>query len=177
MIPIDAKLDMLVAEDLEQNEEKLADTKALLKPDDNIENDNDNNNDEEEEPLHLSDVFKLPYIFKILTLSVILIYGCIVPFNNIASTLFLERDYFQTPPDECHLMLPNQCENSTNVPVDCPSSAHYQPPLPVNITYNGVYYSELSSSDIDCSDDQWKDVSGGTQVGRGLHCVIIWTIS
>lgn len=79
-------------------------------------------------------------------------------FNNVASTLFLERDFFKVPPDECHLLYPGSCQNSTNVPVDCPSSSHYQPPLPVDITYDGVYYAELESSDIDCSDDLWKDV-------------------
>lgn len=30
--------------------------------------------------------------------------GCVLPFNNIASALLLERDYFKDPPDGCHLM-------------------------------------------------------------------------
>ena len=87
-----------------------------------------------------------------------------MPFNNVASTLFLERDYFKTPPDGCHLLIPNQCEDDTNVPTNCPSSHHYQPPLPINITYNNVYYSELTSSDIDCADDVWKDVSEASTI-------------
>ena len=30
--------------------------------------------------------------------------GCVLPFNNIASALLLERNYFKDPPDGCHLM-------------------------------------------------------------------------
>jgi MFS family permease len=80
-----------------------------------------------------------------------------LPFNNIASSLLLERDFFVLPPGECHLSNENTCQSDVNVPVDCPSSKKYQPPLPTNLTFDGEYYGELSSSDIDCSEDKWKD--------------------
>jgi hypothetical protein len=31
------------------------------------------------------------------------VYGCVLPFNNIASSLLLERDFFQEPPSECKI--------------------------------------------------------------------------
>lgn len=61
------------------------------------------------------------------------------------------------PPNDCALTIPNQCQSSTNVPIHCPSSKFYQPPLPVNITIDGKYYSKLEADDIDCSDDDWAD--------------------
>jgi hypothetical protein len=82
--------------------------------------------------------------------------GCVLPFNNISSSLLLERDFFKVPPDHCTLTIPNQCQSSANPPYNCPSSDSYQPPLPVNITINDKYYSKLESSDIDCGDDDWS---------------------
>lgn len=76
MIPIDAKLDKIV-ECVETNDLNdigvISDTKLLL-PDDGKDSvlQADSSKDES---LRMSDVFKLPYIFKILTISVILVYG------------------------------------------------------------------------------------------------------
>lgn len=86
-----------------------------------------------------------------------LLVGCVLPFNNIASSLLLERDFFMEPPNKCTLQIPYECQSSTNQPVHCPSSDYYQPPLPVNVTTNGKYYSELTADDIDCGDDDWSD--------------------
>merc|ERR1712000_467082 len=42
--------------------------------------------------------------FWVLTISCLVVYGCVLPFNNIASTLLLERDYFMAQPnDACAL--------------------------------------------------------------------------
>jgi hypothetical protein len=83
--------------------------------------------------------------------------GCVLPFNNIASTLLLERDFFMVPPDACHLLNGTSCQSDTNYPVDCPSSKWYQPPLPTSITIDGTLYQPLQESDIDCTDDSWSD--------------------
>lgn len=81
-----------------------------------------------------------------------------LPFNNIASTLLLERDYFKEPPSGCHLFQQYQCQdNPGNYPVDCPGSKWYQPPLPINATVGGETYDPLTTDDIDCTDDVWKD--------------------
>jgi len=44
------------------------------------------------------DVLRLPHIFWVLVVSCVVVYGCVLPFNNISSSLLLERDYFQSPP-------------------------------------------------------------------------------
>jgi hypothetical protein len=90
-----------------------------------------------------------------LTLFSVVIYGCTLPFNSISSSLLLERDYFKKNPTGCQITHPNYCENDLSNPyLSCPSSKWYQPPLPNNITSE---YNPLSTSDIDCTDDYWKD--------------------
>jgi hypothetical protein len=81
----------------------------------------------------------------------------VLPFNNIASSLLLERDFFMDPPNNCQLQFPNECQSNDNHPVHCPSSDFYQPPLPKDITIDGKYYNKLTADDIDCGDDDWSD--------------------
>ena len=83
--------------------------------------------------------------------------GVIVPFNNIAGTLLLERNFFMEPPDRCVLSVPYECQSSSNKPIHCPSSNFYQPPLPENITIDNDYYKKVEPSDVHCADDVWKD--------------------
>jgi hypothetical protein len=76
----------------------------------------------------------------------------------VASSLLLERDFFKEPPSECMLALSDgTCQSSVNVPVNCPSSRNYQPPLPLNVTVGGTYYAQVTASDVDCTDDVWSD--------------------
>ena len=44
------------------------------------------------------DVLLLPHIFWVLVISCLVVYSCVLPFNNVSSSLLLERDYFQIPP-------------------------------------------------------------------------------
>lgn len=83
--------------------------------------------------------------------------GVILPFNNIAGTLLLERNFFMDPPGKCVLTIPYQCQSGSNKPLHCPSSHFYQPPLPVNITIDDKYYKKVEASDVQCTDDVWKD--------------------
>ena len=83
MIPIDAKLDLLVAKEEEEEAEEEEKKKLLLlhSSDDSDatttpsvlvdEDTKDNSGD----ALHMSDVFKLPYVFQVITVTVILVYG------------------------------------------------------------------------------------------------------
>lgn len=78
MIPLDAKLDHLVAKKEEEKEEE----KSLLlhSPDldatTNATTTSDIvNNGRAPDDLHMSDVFKLSYVFRIITVTVILVYG------------------------------------------------------------------------------------------------------
>lgn len=103
----------------------------------------------------------LIYLYLLYIHSVIIqIYtniGCVLPFNNIASTLLLERNYFKEPPNDCQLANPNECQSDTNKPIGCPSSTWYQPPLPEHAVVSGDTYDPVTSDDIDCTDDAWKD--------------------
>ena len=112
--------------------------------------------DDKNEPQpELRDCLKFPEPFWLLAISCVVVYGCVLPFNNIASSLLLERDYFQAPEAGCQLSIPNQCQNDTNVPVNCPlyySSDTNQPPLP----------NYLDAGEIDCTQDSYS--TGCTEV-------------
>lgn len=105
----------------------------------------------QEKPTSFQDVLSLKHIFWVLVVSCVVVYGCVLPFNNISSSLLLERDYFQAPPSSCALQYTSQCESDSNPPVNCPSSQWYQPPLP----HNYSTYDPLTTDDIDCTDDEW----------------------
>mmetsp|Transcript_26228 Transcript_26228/g.38868 ORF Transcript_26228/g.38868 Transcript_26228/m.38868 type:complete len:571 (+) Transcript_26228:73-1785(+) len=141
-------------------EEKIAANKLAVE-DSNLEVDLKRPRDEEdediEEEVKFKDVLSFPKPFWILVISCLVVYGCVLPFNNIASSLLLERDFFMEPPNKCVLTIPNECQSSSNPPIHCPSSDFYQPPLPINITIDDKYYAELTPDDIDCGDDDWSD--------------------
>jgi len=103
------------------------------------------------------DILAFKQVFWIITVICVVVYGCVLPFNNVASTLLLERDYFMVPPDACHLLDGTKCQSDSNYPVDCPSSKWYQPPLPTSVTIDGTLYEPLTETDIDCTDDSWSD--------------------
>jgi MFS family permease len=105
-----------------------------------------NKKEKEDDEVEIWEASKFGEGFWLLVISCVVVYGCVLPFNNIASSLLLERDYFMDPIDGCHLEDPNQCQSDTNPPVDCDNSKWYQPPLPDDIT----------KSDIDCTDDEWS---------------------
>lgn len=101
------------------------------------------------------DLFRFKFIFWILVASNFAIYGCVLPFNNISSSFLLERDYFKEPSSQCALVHDTQCPSDSNPPNEfCPSSQWYQPPIPLNYT---DAYPALSTSDIDCTDNYWKN--------------------
>ena len=106
------------------------------------------------------EVKSLPHVFWILAGLCVVMYGAVLPFNNVASTVLLERDYFIATPDNCPLEYSGQCQSDSNPPV-CDLASNYAPPLPTNITINGVYYNQLESQDVDCNSDNWK--AGCTQ--------------
>lgn len=104
----------------------------------------------------IKDVLKLSHIFWVLVLLCVVVYGCVLPFNNIASSLLLERDYFIENPSDCMLETYG-CQSNSNEPVaSCPSSKWYQPPLPYNVTVDGKLYSQVTSDDVDCTSEFWS---------------------
>ena len=61
------------------------------------------------------DVLRLPHIFWVLVVSCVVVYGCVLPFNNISSSLLLERDYFQSPPGLCSTYTPSHAMSHRSV--------------------------------------------------------------
>ena len=98
---IEAQAQLLLAENQEKREKG--------------EDCEDEEDDVSEEPEPgMNDVFKLEHIFWVLVVSCMVVYGCVLPFNNISSSLLLERDYFMEPPSECQLTDPYECQSETN---------------------------------------------------------------
>ena len=127
----------------------------------------------------ISHVRNFGSMFWILSLSCIVVYGCILPFNNVASGILLERNYFKRPPLDCHLKYPDQCTSGYLAPSSNPSfdfhgvvchlDTNVQPILPssLNVTEsfnenknwdNASYvYKHLTEDDIDCGDEFWSE--------------------
>jgi MFS family permease len=84
--------------------------------------------------------------------------GIILPFNNVASSLLLERTFFVVPPLGCQLRDPYSCQDAINTPIGCPSSPYTQPPLPKEVWIAGMgEFSPLRPQDISCSEAIWRD--------------------
>ena len=93
------------------------------------------------------------------------------PFNQVASSLLMERTYFRPLPEGslCRLSVPNQCESAVNPPEHCPrvdgglaplsvwDSGVSQPPLPTDVRIDGAVYSPLTAEDIDCTQQVWQN--------------------
>ena len=114
-------------------------------------------------------------MFWLLSLSCLVVYGCVLPFNNVAGGILLERNFFKAPPSSCTLLHEGNCTAGSLVegknpsqPTGCPGK-NYAPVLPSSIigyTCSGdsslscnkdLYdYPQLTSSDVDCDDDFWS---------------------
>jgi len=98
------------------------------------------------------DVKKFSLSFWLLAICCVVTYGCVIPFNSVAASLFMERDYFKPQTSgKCALQFPDQCQSSTNVPNEwCEKSSVWQPPLP----------DFIKEEDIVCTDKKWKSSTG-----------------
>ena len=94
--------------------------------------------------------FSVP--FWLLTSCCLVIYGDVIPFNSVASGIFMERDYFVPQPrGSCALESPDECPNVNNVPNEhCETGHKYQPPLKESI----------NEDKVDCTDSDWKKTEG-----------------
>lgn len=109
-------------------------------------------------------------LFWLLSLSCLTVYACILPWNNVASGILLERNFFLPPPNDCHLQFPNNCtygtlQITTNPAQDangdtCPILPHHAPLLPesLNTTLpDGSIISKeaINGQTVDCNDKFW----------------------
>ena len=124
------------------------------------------------ESVSLTDVGRLSSTFWLLCICCMVVYGCIMPFNNVASGILLERNYFQPPPEDCVLEFPRQCTSgnfsSTNDPYSNPSLNNhgkicpghgFAPVLPtlplINISH--ASYNPETDTKVSCDKSFWKD--------------------
>jgi len=100
----------------------------------------------------LKDVGKFQSSFWLLTVCCLVVYGCVLPFNNVVSTILLERDYFKPQTsNKCALLHPNYCQNSTNgVNHYCEDGHNWQVPLPDFVDKDKVV----------CTDKDYKKSTG-----------------
>lgn len=130
--------------------------------------------------VRLTDFRKFGILFWLLTISCFVVYGCVLPFNNVASGILLERNYYKPAPSSCHLLHPDQCtsgylQNGTNPSLSdisgglCSFGPYQAPLLPSSVNFtssaseksgeweNEAYvYPNLTTHDIKCSDSFWN---------------------
>ena len=117
------------------------------------------------------DIKHLSGLFWLLTASCVVVYGCVLPFNNVASSLLLERDFFKMPPPECRRCGTGAYAAETNclqLASHCPPVPPYAWPLPklssnCTITIAAEQYNcsttapFLEESGIECDSPAWKN--------------------
>ena len=123
--------------------------------------------DSETEEISLADVKKFGAMFWLLTFSCLVVYGCVLPFNNVAAGILSERNYFKDPNSACVLAYSDQCSSGSllpqdftpNTPVIPPpdggaptacdtTSSIYAPVLPESLSYtNAAVLKELGADE------------------------------
>lgn len=129
---------------------------------------------------HITDIKKFGPLFWLLTLSCFVVYGCVLPFNNVASGLLLERNFFTSSPTDCNLEHPKECtvgylQPGTNDALDingdvCTVDPSQAPVLPLSINHSSqdsersseweetsYTYQNLTRDHVDCGDPFWLD--------------------
>ena len=137
-----------------------------------------NSNQEEESQQGSSALGSFSHLFYLLAFQCLVVYGCVIPFNNVASGLLTERNYFLPSDDSsCTLLFPNLCTSGTlvhnateNPSTDmngnsCPLPNH-SPILPTSLNVSGgneaswkhrsYVYEYVHPSDVDCEDPFWS---------------------
>lgn len=133
-----------------------------------------------EEGVHISDIRTFGPLFWLLTLSCFVVYGCVLPFNNVASGILLERNFFTSSPANCKLEYPDQCslgylQKGTNSALEangdvCVIAPSQAPALPASVNHtdgdsersteweeSSYIYPSLTSKHVDCGDSFWLD--------------------
>ncbi|KAL9188886.1 hypothetical protein ACHAXT_011376 [Thalassiosira profunda] len=133
-----------------------------------------------ESGVHVTDITKFGPLFWLLTLSCFVVYGCVLPFNNVASGILLERNFFISSPAGCRLEHPGQCsagylQPGTNGALNasggvCFVAPSQAPVLPSSVNHThtdsersdeweepGYIHNPLSNKNVDCGDSFWAD--------------------
>ena len=115
----------------------------------------------EAEAVQLSDVRYFNKMLWLLTTSCVVVYGCVLPFNNTASSFLLERDFFRTP--KYHF----PTNDPTNGKWVCPSgksccTGDFSPLIPK---------AERSGKFVNCSGSPYQPVLPGNMT-KVIDCSV-----
>ncbi|TMW56666.1 hypothetical protein Poli38472_006676 [Pythium oligandrum] len=109
--------------------------------------------------------------FWLLALSCLVVYGCVIPFNNVASSLLMERDFFKEPPrvcQRCGVGAYAGLDDCPTIAIGCPPVPPYAWPLPklsenctIKVPEDQHHCSKtppfIEDGKINCDDPAWKD--------------------
>eukprot|EP00557_Chaetoceros_sp_GSL56_P002329 CAMPEP_0176504542 /NCGR_PEP_ID=MMETSP0200_2-20121128/15995_1 /TAXON_ID=947934 /ORGANISM="Chaetoceros sp., Strain GSL56" /LENGTH=637 /DNA_ID=CAMNT_0017903993 /DNA_START=2497 /DNA_END=4410 /DNA_ORIENTATION=- len=129
-------------------------------------------------------IVQFDVMFWLLCLSCVVVYGCVLPFNNIASGILLERNYFTDPPQDCHLQHDDMCSMGDLAPEEgnmamdshgdtCVLNQYMRPIIPSSIhiyasnvdnktisddwVNDSYVFDHLTENDLDCGDAFWRN--------------------
>jgi len=117
----------------------------------------------------IKDIASLGSTFWLLCICCMVVYGCVQPFNNVASGILLERNFFRPAPEDCKLTFPRQCtagslvKSHSNPAIDCMGNncpgegfAPLLPTLPLlNVSYD--HYDPQIDTNVNCEKSFWAN--------------------
>ena len=123
----------------------------------------------------LADASRFSSSFWLLSAACVLMYACVLPFNNVVSGLLLERNYFRQHSDSCVLTYDDRCTTGILEPTDGNPSRNndgytcatdnYAPLLPSSlyIIFNhpswdqeNYVFQSMDSKVVNCDDRFWS---------------------
>lgn len=110
-------------------------------------------------------------VFWMILVASISIWGSITPFQTVAGSILLERDFFRTPPSECRRCGEGHYASYTDcheIVPSCPSFPPYAWPLPklsasckITRAIDQLYCTAdppyIADSEINCDNSIWKN--------------------
>ncbi|KAF0691106.1 Aste57867_17604 [Aphanomyces stellatus] len=119
--------------------------------------------------MSFTDLRQFGPLFWLLSISCMVVYGCVIPFNSVASSLLMERDFFKRPPETCQRCNEGWYKdfNCSSISPKCPPVPPFAWPLPAlnqNCTIRTPADQDkcpqeppyIAESAINCNEDAWK---------------------
>ncbi|EQC31217.1 hypothetical protein SDRG_11140 [Saprolegnia diclina VS20] len=123
--------------------------------------------DDDNVPVQLSDIIDFSTSFWLMAGAFFVLYAVTGPFNNVASSIFLERDYYKALPSACHRCGLGAYAGDVNcsmLPPACPPSPPYAYPLPLLSAHCTLNQTQclrappyVLAHHINCDDTFWKN--------------------
>ncbi|KAF0715132.1 Aste57867_3548 [Aphanomyces stellatus] len=119
-------------------------------------------------PMRLQDLFTFSRSFWLIACKYVAFYACLGPFNNVASSLLLERDFFKVPPVACQRCGVGEYTRYCDaISPRCPSAPPFAWPLPhlakncsIQTPFDQYRCSKsppyIQDDGINCDDIAWR---------------------